>query len=155
MTAPKTQKRGRAIAMTGQELDAFLAEQRTCRVATTGTHGPHATPLWFHWDGTSLWLTSLTRAQRWKDLEQDPRMAVVVDAGHEYGELRGAELRGRVEPVGEIPRTGEPNAELDKVEQAFADKYTGGQVANDGRHGWLRLRPEKINSWDFRKIPAS
>jgi hypothetical protein len=155
MTAPKTQRRGRAIAMTSDELNAYLTAERVCRVATNGTNGPHATPLWFHWDGTSLWLTSLSRSQRWKDLEKDPRIAVVVDGGDAYTELRGVELRGRVEIVGEVPRTGEPNPELEAVEQAFADKYTGGHVVIDGRHAWLRLAPEKISSWDFRKIPTS
>jgi nitroimidazol reductase NimA-like FMN-containing flavoprotein (pyridoxamine 5'-phosphate oxidase superfamily) len=150
----KTQRRGRAIAMSDDERDAFLATERTVRVATNGTHGPHATPLWFHWDGSALWLTSLTRAQRWKDLEADPRIGAVVDAGESYDQLRGVEIRGRVEPVGEIPRTGEPHPELEAVEQAFADKYSGGHVVRDGRHAWLKLVPEKISSWDFRKIPS-
>ncbi|HXV94357.1 MAG TPA: pyridoxamine 5'-phosphate oxidase family protein [Pseudonocardia sp.] len=148
----KPQRRARAIAMTGEEVDAFLTEQRTCRVATVGTNGPHATPLWFVWHGGALWLTSLSRSQRWTDLQRDPRIAAVVDTGEEYGELRGVELRGRVEVVGEVPRTGEPVPELEGPEQAFADKYTGGTVVHDGRHGWLRMVPEKITSWDFRKI---
>ena len=85
----------------------------------------------------------------------DPRIAVVVDAGEEYGELRGVELRGRVEVVGEVPRTGEPVPELDAPEQAFADRYSGGTIVRDGRHAWLRLVPDKITSWDFRKIDAA
>lgn len=155
MTQPaKQQRRARAIAMTPDEVDAFLAEQRTCRVATVGTNGPHATPLWFVWQDGALWLTSLSRSQRWTDLQNDPRVAVVVDAGEAYTELRGVELRGRVEVVGEVPRTGEPAPELDGPEQAFADRYTGGTIVRDGRHAWLRLVPEKITSWDFRKIPG-
>jgi hypothetical protein len=148
----KQQRRARAIAMTPDEVDAFLAEQRTCRVATVGSTGPHATPLWFVWQDGVLWLTSLSRSQRWTDLQNDPRIAVVVDTGEDYGELRGVELRGRVEVVGEVPRTGEPLPELNGPEQAFADKYSGGTVVRDGRHAWLRLVPEKITSWDFRKI---
>jgi nitroimidazol reductase NimA-like FMN-containing flavoprotein (pyridoxamine 5'-phosphate oxidase superfamily) len=150
----KEQRRARAIAMSPEEVDAFLAEERTCRVATVGTNGPHVTPLWYVWHGGSIWLTSLYRSQRWTDLARDPRIAVVVDAGHDYGELRGVELRGRVEVVGEVPRTGEPNPELEAVEQHFADRYTGGVVERDGRHAWLRLVPEKVVSWDFRKLPA-
>jgi hypothetical protein len=99
-----------------------------------------------------MWFTSLVRSQRWTDMERDPRVAVVVDTGHEYGELRGAELRGKVEPVGEAPRTGEPNAELEKVESLISGKYFGGKFGHDGRHAWLKLVPEKITSWDFRKI---
>ncbi len=150
----KQQRRARAIAMTPAEVDAFLAEQRTCRVATVGTNGPHATPLWYVWLGGALWLTSLSRSQRWTDLGNDPRVAAVVDAGEAYDELRGVELRGEVEVVGEVPRNGEPVPELDGPEQAFADRYTGGTIVRDGRHAWLRLVPEKITSWDFRKIPG-
>ena len=138
--------------MTPEEVDAFLAEQRTCRVATMGRGGPHATPLWYAWHGGALWLTSVVRSQRWTDLGRDPRIAVVVDAGTAYDALRGVALRGRVEIVGEVPRTGEPVPELDGPEQLFADRYAGGAVGHDGRHGWLRLVPDKITSWDFRKL---
>jgi len=144
--------------MTPDEVTAFLDAERTVRVATNGTNGPHATPLWYLWDDSDgdgvMWLTSLSRSQRWTDLMADPRIAAVVDAGHDdYTQLRGVELRGSVEVVGEVPRTGEPHPELERVEQAFADRYTGGHVGIDGRHAWLRLRPEKITSWDFRKVP--
>ncbi|MDT7705717.1 MAG: hypothetical protein QOG20_1324 [Pseudonocardiales bacterium] len=149
----KPQRRSRAIAMTPDEVDAFLAEERICRVATVGTNGPHATPLWYVWYDGALWLTSLSRSQRWIDLQKDPRIAVVVDAGEDYMELRGVELRGKVEVVGEVPRTGEDVPELEGPQQAFADRYTGGQVVNDGRHAWMRLVPEKVTSWDFRKLP--
>jgi hypothetical protein len=78
---------------------------------------------------------------------------VLVDAGEDYFELRGAELRGSVEIVGEVPRTGEPVPELDEPERLTGLKYHGGQPARpDGRHAWLRLVPDKITSWDFRKI---
>jgi nitroimidazol reductase NimA-like FMN-containing flavoprotein (pyridoxamine 5'-phosphate oxidase superfamily) len=51
----KEQRRGRKIAMTPQEVDTYLAAERTCRVATVGADGaPHVTPLWFAWDGASL-----------------------------------------------------------------------------------------------------
>jgi hypothetical protein len=138
--------------MTAAEVAGFLAEERTCRVATVGQDGPHATPLWFAWHGGALWLTSVVRSQRWADLQRDPRVAVVVDAGQDYDELRGVELRGRVEVVGEVPRTGAAVPELDGPEQLFADRYTGGSVHHDGRHAWLRLVPDKITSWDFRKL---
>jgi pyridoxamine 5'-phosphate oxidase-like protein len=138
--------------MTPEEVDAFLAEQRTCRVATVGPGGPHATPLWYAWHGGALWLTSVVRSQRWADLQRDPRIAAVVDAGESYDELRGVELRGRVEVVGEVPRTGRPAPELDGPEQLMADRYMGGTFVHDGRHAWLRLVPEKITSWDFRKL---
>jgi Pyridoxamine 5'-phosphate oxidase len=149
----KQQRRGRKIAMTSEEIDSYLATQRTCRVATVAVDGsPHVTPLWFAWDGTSLWLTSIVKSQRWTDLERDNRISVIVDSGHDFMELRGVELRGKAVPIGEIPRRGEPCPELDQPERIYADKYAGGRVQHDGRHAWLRVTPEKLVSWDFRKI---
>jgi hypothetical protein len=152
-----TQRRGRRIALTADEVDALLTEQRICRVATlTASGAPHISPLWFAWDGTSLWLYSIVRSQRWTDLLRDPRAAVVVDAGGDFGELHGVELRGRFEPVGETPRTGKENhPELATPERLFAARYGGspdGSMFYDGRHAWLRLTPEKAASWDHRKI---
>jgi nitroimidazol reductase NimA-like FMN-containing flavoprotein (pyridoxamine 5'-phosphate oxidase superfamily) len=122
---PAEQRRGRKIAMTKDELDAFLAVERTCRVATTSPQGPHLTALWFGWDGTALWIYSIVRSQRWTDLQRDGRVAVLVDAGAEYGEL-------------------------------LARKYHGTDAMKDpdGRHAWLKLVPDKITTWDFRKLPG-
>jgi hypothetical protein len=154
----RPQRRGRKIAMTQDELDAFLASERTCRVATIGADGPHATPLWFGWDATYLWLYSIVKSQRWTDLQRDPRIGVTVDSGVEYLELKGVEITGTVDVVGDAPRKGEPVAELAEIEKQFARKYMSGpdepseQMYHDGRHGWLRVTPKKIASWDFRKL---
>jgi PPOX class probable F420-dependent enzyme len=150
----RPQKRGRRIAMIDAERDAFLAAERTCRVATIGPDGwPHVTALWFAWDGTHFWIYSITRAQRWADLQRDPRIAIIVDAGVDYLELQGVEVMGTAEVVGEVPRTGEPAADLETVEKIFARKYMGGdQMFHDGTHAWLRVAPTKIASWDFRKL---
>jgi nitroimidazol reductase NimA-like FMN-containing flavoprotein (pyridoxamine 5'-phosphate oxidase superfamily) len=139
--------------MTWEERDAFLREQRTLRVATASPDGrPHISPLYFAWDGESMWMYSLVRSQRWADLQRNPRCSVVVDAGNEYSELRGVELYGEVEVVGEVPRVGDPNPQLDAVETLLYSKYGRGEVRHDGRHAWLRLRPQREFSWDFRKL---
>lgn len=149
----REQRRGRRIAMTPEERDAFLGAERTCRVATVGADGaPHTSALWFVWDGEALWLNSIVRSQRWANWTRDPRVSVLVDAGIDYFELRGVELIGRVEPVGPVPRAEQGAAELSVPERLFGDKYGGGQFVPDGRHAWVRLVPEKIVSWDFPKL---
>jgi PPOX class probable F420-dependent enzyme len=161
------------IAMSADELTSFLDEQRTCRFATTGPDGPHVAPVWFVWDGQALWVYSLTRSQRWANLARDPRVAVVVDDGHHYHELRGVEVEGEAVMVGPVPRTGgedQPAPELAEPERLMAAKYFGSaslaaeggeasqaagaapEMVHDGRHAWLRITPDKIVSWDFRKL---
>src|ERR671939_551212 len=116
--------------MSPEERDAFLAEQRTCRVATVGADGaPHVSALWFVWDGAALWLNSMVVSQRWTNLARDPRVSVLIDAG-------------------EVPRTVEPCEPLVVPEAMFGEKYAGGAFVPDGRHAWLKLVPEKVVSWD-------
>jgi PPOX class probable F420-dependent enzyme len=161
----RQQRRGRVIAMNGEELASFLGEQRTCRFATSGPDGPHVAPVWFVWDGQALWVYSLIRSQRWANVSRDPRVAVVVDDGHHYHELHGVEIEGQATVVGPVPRTAEQDPatpELAEPERLMAAKYfgpanlaaSGGgpEMTHDGRHAWLRITPLKIVSWDFRKL---
>jgi nitroimidazol reductase NimA-like FMN-containing flavoprotein (pyridoxamine 5'-phosphate oxidase superfamily) len=146
----RQQRRGRVIAMTAGELDAFL--------------GAHVAPVWFVWDGQALWVYSLTRSQRWANVSRDPRVAVVVDDGHHYHELHGVEIEGQATIVGPVPRTGQESEvapELAEPERLMAAKYFGHEnptasggpeMTHDGRHAWLRVTPLKMVSWDFRKL---
>jgi PPOX class probable F420-dependent enzyme len=150
----RQQRRNRVIAMSAGELEEFLAEQRTCRFATTGPDGPHVAPVWFTWDGQALWVYSLTRSQRWANVSRDPRVAVVVDDGHHYHELHGVEIEGQAAVVGPVPRTGDEDVpELAEPELRMAAKYFDApEMTHDGRHAWLRITPLKLVSWDFRKL---
>jgi hypothetical protein len=105
------------------------------------------------WDGEDLWLNSVVKSQRWTNIVRNPKISVLIDGGHDFMELYGVEIIGHAQVVGEVPRTGEPSAELEGPERAFAAKYAGGQPFQyDGGHAWLKLTPEKIVSWDFRKM---
>jgi Pyridoxamine 5'-phosphate oxidase len=149
----RQQRRGRAIAMTADEVDAYLRTARTCRVATVGGNGaPHVSALWFVWDGSALWLNSVVKSQRWVNVVRDPRVSVLVDGGDDFMELHGVEVIGDAEVVGEVPRTDGPDDAVAEPERLFGDKYVGGRFVSDGRHAWLRVVPDKIVSWDFRKL---
>jgi hypothetical protein len=156
MSELKAQKRSVAISMTIEERDAYLRTERVCRVASVGADGtPHVTPLWFVWDGKYFWLNSIVKSQRWVDLQRNPKVAVVIDGGREFFELHGVEIEGTVNVVGEVPRSEIYNEELAPIELEFARKYANSEIFHvDGRHGWLRVEPNKITSWDFRKNPA-
>ena len=152
----REQRRGRAIAMTPDEVDAYLRSARTCRVGTAGVGGaPHVSALWFVWDGTAVWLNSLVKSQRWVNVLRSPRVSVLVDGGDEFMELHGVEIIGDAEVVGDVPRTAAPDPALAEPERLFGDKYAGGTFVADGRHAWLRVVPDKVVSWDFRKIGAA
>ncbi|HEY3736141.1 MAG TPA: pyridoxamine 5'-phosphate oxidase family protein [Jatrophihabitans sp.] len=139
--------------MSAAEIDEYLGTASTLRLASVGANGgPHISPLWFVWDGANIWLTSVVKSQRWVNLLRDPRVAAVIDGGDDFMSLHGVEVIGRVEPVGDVPRLNNPDERVAEPERLFGDKYGGGKYVSDERHAWLKLIPEKIVSWDYRKM---
>lgn len=136
------------LRLTPAELDELLGSSRTARAGTVGPDGgPHVSPLWFLWHAGAIWVTSLRRSRRARDIAAGSRVALCVDDGVEYAELRGAVLYGVF-----VEAAGHPD--LVEARRRFAAKYWGGADVPDARsHVWLRLEPERIVSWDFKKIP--
>jgi len=137
------------LRLSPAELDELLTSARTLRAGTVSPDGwPHVMPLWFVWHEGEVWFNSLRRSRRARDVAAGSPVALCVDTGTEYAELRGAVLYGRFAPAGDRP-------ELPAVKEAFAAKYWPGVAIPDlASHEWLSLRPDRVVSWDFRKIPA-
>jgi len=141
MPIPRSQLR-----LTAHELEDFLRTERTVRVGTVSSDGePHVAPLWFVWHDGAMYFNSLKRSRRSRDIEHGTRVSACVDGGHEYAELRGAVLYGVIEDAGSVPG----------IRKMFGEKYWSGiEIPEVKSHRWLVLRPDKIVSWDFAKIPA-
>jgi hypothetical protein len=87
------------IRMTDEEVEAFLAAERTVVCATNGVRGwPHLMPLWYvlrptgPGGATELWAWTFAKSQKTRNLERDPRASLQVEAGEEYHLLRGVLL---------------------------------------------------------------
>jgi nitroimidazol reductase NimA-like FMN-containing flavoprotein (pyridoxamine 5'-phosphate oxidase superfamily) len=139
------------LSLTAEELESYLGDQRTVRVATVGPEGgPHVVPLWFVWDRGSLFLNSTLGNPTVDNMLRGGMASAVVDDGDAYDSLRGVVLTGRVVRLGD-------DAPVD-VERMWSDKYMGGGELPYRRwrnRTWLRLDPDRVASWDFRKIPEA
>jgi nitroimidazol reductase NimA-like FMN-containing flavoprotein (pyridoxamine 5'-phosphate oxidase superfamily) len=140
------------LSLTESELDSFLGGQRTVRLATSGPDGlPHVVPLWYVWYDATMFMNSTLGNVTIRNLHTNPRVAGIVDDGEGYEELRGALLHGMVEPADGDPR-------IQAVSDLWSRKYMGGGPLPYGRwknRVWLRMVPDRIKSWDFRKIPEA
>jgi PPOX class probable F420-dependent enzyme len=140
------------ISLSAEELDRFLEGQRTLRLATCGPDGdPQVVPLWFAWVGRAVFVNTTQGNRTVRAARAHPRVAATVDDGVSYGELRGVVLRGSLEEAADDPR-------LHEVREVFSAKYYGGgEVPFDRwrRRTWFRLVPDRIASWDFRKVPEA
>ena len=81
------------IVMDDAEAASFLEESRTVTCATIARDGrPHLMPLWYVLRDGELWSWTYAKSQKVRNLERDPRCTLQVEAGTEYGELRGVML---------------------------------------------------------------
>src|SRR6266480_5040778 len=120
MPIPRAQLR-----LTDEELDEILRSERTVHVATSSADGwPHVVPLWFVWGDDAVWINNLRRSKRSRDIREGSPVALCVDTGVEYQQLRGAVLYGRFEAA-------DDDAVLEPVKAEFARKYWGVETIRD------------------------
>ncbi len=147
-------KRRDQVAMTDVELQDFIESQKTVQVATINKDGtPHLVPLWFAVIDGEIVLETFTKSQKVVNLERDPRMTVLLEAGEAYEELRGATIYAEAELVRDVDRVHElhmavltrntdiPVETLDKVTRSMVPKKTA-----------IVVKVKRCFSWDHRKL---
>ena len=86
------------IKLSESELLELLEGERIAVVSSLGPRGwPHSMPLWFVPRGGEVWIWTYAKSQKVRNLERDPRATVLIETGHEYGELRGAMIEAEAE----------------------------------------------------------
>jgi len=142
------------IAMSDDEVRAFLVERMVMQCATLGPRGlPHLMPLWYVPEGTELISWTYAKSQKAKNLERDPRATVGVEAGVQYHELRGVTFECDVAVEREPERVetyglrlferyaGELSPEIRAMVAQQAQKRVG-----------MRFVPTRTVSWDHSKL---
>ena len=145
------------IALSADEVKELLASERVAIVSSVGPRGwPHSMPLWFVARDGEVWIWTYAKSQKVRNLERDPRATVLVETGHEYGELRGV----MIEAEAELHR------DLETV-LSFAEeltlRYAEGidSVEGDARAMLEAQAPKRVAiqfkalrtaSWDHRKL---
>lgn len=149
--------RRKQIAMEPGEIESFLQEERVAIASSFGPRGwPHSMPLWYVVRDSQVWSWTFTKSQKVVNLERDPRVTVLVEAGDAYSELRGVQFEAEavihhdldliVEFAEELtaryaPGGAEHSAE---VREAFRQQAPKRSV--------LQFVPVRTMSWDHRKL---
>jgi hypothetical protein len=150
------------IKLSDEEVEAFLAEQRTVICASNGVRGwPHLMPLWYVLRPTGpgganeLWSWTFAKSQKTRNLERDDRATLEVETGEEYQELRGVMLETRatihrdvetVLGVGmDVFRRYTPGVEL-------ADEVVAMVRAQAEKRVALQFVEQHRATWDHRKL---
>jgi PPOX class probable F420-dependent enzyme len=78
------------IQLSPDEQRELIEDERIVVVASFGPRGwPHLMPLWYVPREGEIWIWTYAKSQKVRNLERDPRATLMIETGHEYGELRG------------------------------------------------------------------
>ncbi len=146
------------IRMTEAEIWPFIESRQSLQVATLNKDGSvQLTTLWFAVVDGAIVFETFTKSQKIVNLQRDPRIAVLVEDGTTYDQLRGVSINARAELVDEpaaveryaahIVRKNNPDIAPEMIPQAakmMARKRTV-----------VVIRPERIASWDHRKLAGA
>ncbi len=143
------------IALTPEERRQFLEESHTIILTSLDPRGyPHSVAMWYvvDPDGTVA-MTTFGKSQKALNLRRDPRCALLVESGRTYEELKGVLIRGRAVLDAEVEHV------LDVLEEINA-KYNRSRVpgirealrAQATKRVVIRIRAERVSSWDHRKL---
>jgi PPOX class probable F420-dependent enzyme len=148
------------IRMTDAEREKYLAEAQTIIICSIGPGGfPHPMPMWFGLeDDGSVVMTTFTKSQKIKNVERDPRVSLLAETGTAYSELRGVVIYGKAELVRDKEQVLDILAKVSAKSAGGAGNapdpgaLRGALMATVPKRTGIRIRPDKIVSWDHRKL---
>ena len=144
------------IRLSADEQRELIASERIVVVSTIGPRGwPHSMPLWYVPRDGEVWIYTYAKSQKVRNLERDPRATLLIETGHEYGELRGVEIEAEAEIHRELGIVFELAKELTaryadgaQVDEAAADALR----AQAQKRVAIRFQPRRVATWDHRKL---
>ena len=145
------------IKLTADEQRELLDSERVVVVSSIGPRGwPHSMPMWFVVRDGEIWVWSFAKSQKVRNLERDPRATLLVEAGHEYTELRGLQIEAEAELIRETPRVAEFGKQLAIRYSEGIDSIEGDAAAaleaQAAKRVAIRFSPLRTATWDHRKL---
>jgi PPOX class probable F420-dependent enzyme len=132
-------------------IDEFLEEPLIARLATADPNGqPHVVPVWYAWDGESIWISSYSNTRKIADLEKNPKISIAIDITGDHGETKAVIFEGSAELVKE------PRDFLQKQFLWIYKRYMGEEgVLEKSPQEWIadphnlliKLIPENVYIW--------
>jgi PPOX class probable F420-dependent enzyme len=144
--------------MSPDAVERFLTEPNPGVLTTLGASGwPHSAGMWFHLEDGALHMWTYAKSQKTMNARRDPRVALLVESGEPYRDLRGVLVRGRVSVTSDVDLVARVGARL---YERYVLPRTGVELA-DGPHVEIErqaakrvaliLPLERVVSWDHSK----
>lgn len=144
-----------SIVMSSQEIDDFLSDGHTARIATVKPdNSPHVTPVWYLWENKQLLMTIPKDSVKARNIGQNNKVAVTIDT--DKAPIKAVIIEGiaKIEKLGdEIERKIDRRMAAKYVKTEYLDEYMKWAGAQGIEYIYIKIFPEKIVSWDSSKDP--
>lgn len=145
------------IRMSDTEVEEFLSGRHTMNVASLNHDGTiHLVAMWYAvLDGEPVFWT-FGKSQKILNLQRDPRITLLVEAGEEYGELIGVEIVGTATVITD-------HDQIMEIGEAVYARYFGEvtdevrpfvELTGAKRFG-VRVKVDRVVSWDHKKLDGA
>jgi PPOX class probable F420-dependent enzyme len=144
----------KAIQMSGDEVDAFLAERRAMTMCSLSPDGSiHAVAMWYGFLEGCVAVETKAKSQKVQNLRRDPRCTLLFEEGDYYEELRGVELVGKAEIIEDRDRLWTLGVSVfERYYGVYSDEVEPFLETMLNKRVVVQLHPERTVSWDHRKL---
>ena len=82
-------------------INDFLQAPLLARLATCNpnTLQPHVVPVWYEWDGTSLWINAFSSTRKVREVQKNHKISVVIDTDARGELAKGVLFEGQAEII--------------------------------------------------------
>ncbi len=135
-----------------EQIREFLQEPLLARLGTANPDvcQPHVTPVWFLWDGESVWISAFNSTRKVKELVRNPLCSILIDDATRDGKTRAVLFEGKAELITE------PRERVAEMSEKIYLRYLGPEgVKAPDPQSWIKdpentivkLTPQKTFSW--------
>lgn len=138
------------------QVDEFLSKPLLARLSTAvprkdniNSYQPHTTPVWFYWDGESLYISAFQSTRKVKEVKRNPYIAVLIDVPEAIDGVTAILFEGRAELI--------LNPQfVNKISRVIYTRYMGDVgVIDPAPQSWMvdpdnsiiKLTPTKLFTW--------
>lgn len=147
------------MSMSQHEIREYMDSAKTARLATVNSMGkPHVVPVWFYYDGADVYIGTGSKSKKVRNIRENANVALVVDSGEGYPNVRGVLIEGKAHLVTEEE---DLKHMLNSCISQFMTKYFGSPdhaiakqflvESQKKEKVIIRITTEGIQSWDYSR----
>ena len=113
--------------------------------------------MWYFYDGESFVFHTYTKSQKIINLQKDPRITLLTEAGSQYSDLQGIIVYGNAEIINGKDSLEEVIRYMEMVGEKYIKdeegaQYIEGMKLQAPKRSVVIVKPSKFISWDHTKI---